>query len=142
MKTGGNNPFKDLLIKMQFSWAFLSKDLRILGTSKKGPVWEFLLWKNIIRRDYFCNKCQYNIIFGKIDIYVPLPPAYIREVWDNSKANAENIKKAIYSFNWNKVFENLSTNAKVELLNETLEIIFQIKKLSATTVTLRGWMIT
>ena len=96
-----------------------------MGTSNKGPVWEFLLWKNIIRRDYFCNKCQRNIIFDKIDICVPLPPAYVREVWDYSKANAENIKKAICSFNWNKAFENLSTDAKVELLNETLLNIFR-----------------
>ena len=71
------------------------------------------------------EKCNHNIIFGKIDIRVPLPPAYVREVWDYSKANAENIKKAISSFNWNKAFENLSIDAKVELLNETLLNIFR-----------------
>ena len=38
-----NKPFKDLLIKFQFSRAVLSKDLRILDTLTKGPVWEFLL---------------------------------------------------------------------------------------------------
>ena len=92
------------------------------------------------------EKGHHNIIFGKFDICVPLPPAYVREVWDYSKANAENIKKAISSFNWNKAFENLSIDAKVELLNETLLNIFRNyipnKKLSATTVSLRGWMIT
>ena len=66
------------------------------------------------------EKCHCNIVFGKIDIRVPLPPVYLHEVWDYSKANAENIKKAISSFNWNKAFENLSIDAKVELLNETL----------------------
>ena len=71
------------------------------------------------------EKCHHNIIFGKIDIRVPLPPAYVHEVWDYSKANAENIKKAISSFNWNKAFENLSIDAKVELLNETLLNIFR-----------------
>ena len=71
------------------------------------------------------EKCHHNIIFGKIDIRVPLPPPYVREVWDYSKANAENIKKAISSFNWNKAFENLSIDAKVELLNETLLNIFR-----------------
>ena len=88
------------------------------------------------------EKCHHNIIFGKIEISVPLPPAYVREVWDYSKANAENIKKAISSFNWNKAFENLSIDAKVELLNETFLNIFRNyipnKKLSATTVSLRG----
>ena len=71
------------------------------------------------------EKCHHNIIFGKTDIHVPLLPAYVREVWDYSKANAENIKKVISSFNWNKTFENLSIDAKVELLNETLLNIFR-----------------
>ena len=39
----------------------------------------------------------------------PLPPIYIREVWDYKKANIENIKKAL---------ENLSIDEKVELLNK------------------------
>ena len=71
------------------------------------------------------EKWHNNIIFGKIDICVPLPPAYVREAWDYTKANAENIKKAISSFNWNKAFENLSIDAKVELLNEILINIFR-----------------
>ena len=66
------------------------------------------------------EKCHHNIIFGKTDIRVPLPPAYICKVWDYSKANAKNIKKAISSFNWNKAFEILSIDAKVELLNKIL----------------------
>ena len=88
------------------------------------------------------EKCHHNIIIGKIDIHVSVPPAYVREVWDCSKANAENIKKTISNFNWNKAFENFSIDAKVELLNETLLNIFRNyipnKKLSVTTVSLRG----
>ena len=53
LKTEANNPFKYLLIKMQFSRAVSPKDLRILDTLKKGPVWEFLHFKNIILRDFF-----------------------------------------------------------------------------------------
>ena len=34
-------------------------------------------------------------------------------------------KKGISSFNWKKAFENLSIDAKVELLNETLLNIFR-----------------
>ena len=44
---------------------------------------------------------------------------------ETRKANAENIKKAISSFNWNKAFENYSTDAIVELLNENLLNIFK-----------------
>ena len=71
------------------------------------------------------KKCHHNIIHGKIDIRVPLPPVYVREVWDYNKANLENIKKAVSNFNWNRAFENLSVDEKVELLNETLLNIFR-----------------
>ena len=43
LKIEGNDSCKDLLIKIQFSRAVLSKDCRILDTLNKGPVWEFLL---------------------------------------------------------------------------------------------------
>ena len=36
----------------------------------------------------------------------------------------ENIKKAISNFDWNKAFENLSRDGKVDFLNETLLNIF------------------
>ena len=62
------------------------------------------------------DKCHHNIIYGKINIRVPLPPTYVREVWDYEKANIENIKKAISNFDWNKTFENLSVDRKVEFL--------------------------
>ena len=42
LKIEGNNPFKDLLIKLQFSRAVLSKDF-FLDILNEGPVWEFLL---------------------------------------------------------------------------------------------------
>ena len=66
------------------------------------------------------GKCHHNAIYGKANICLPLPL-----VWDYSKANIENIKKAISSFNRNKTCENLSLDGKVELLNETLLNIFR-----------------
>ena len=71
------------------------------------------------------DKCHHNIIYGKINIRVPLPPTYVREVWDYKKANIENTKKAISKFDGNKAFENLSVEEKVELLNKTLLNIFR-----------------
>ena len=59
------------------------------------------------------------------DIRVPLPPAYARKTWDQGKVNTKYIKKAISSFNWNKAFENLLVDAKVETLNEILLNIFR-----------------
>ena len=70
------------------------------------------------------KKCHHNIIHSKINIRVPLPRVYVREVWDYNKEHAENIKKAVSNFNWNKALENLSVDEKVEDLNEPLLNIF------------------
>ena len=82
------------------------------------------------------EKCHHNIIYGKINIRVPLLPTYVREFWDNEKANIEHIKKAISNFDWNKAFENLSVDEKVDFLHKTLLNIFRNsipnKKLNVT----------
>ena len=49
----------------------------------------------------------------------------MQNVWDYDKANIENIKKAISNFYWNKAFENLSVDEKVDFLNKTLLNIFR-----------------
>ena len=71
------------------------------------------------------DKCHHNIVYCRINICVPLPPIYVREVWDYEKANIENINKAISNFDWNKAFENLSVDEKVYFLNKTLLNIFR-----------------
>ena len=71
------------------------------------------------------DKCHHNIIYGKTDIRVPLPPKYVREVWDYSKADVQNIKKSIKDFNWGKTLESLSIDSKIDLLNETFLNIFR-----------------
>ena len=53
------------------------------------------------------DKCHHNI-YGKINIHVPLPPTYMREVWDYEKTNIKNIKKIISNFDWNKSFLKIS----------------------------------
>ena len=70
------------------------------------------------------DKCHHNIIYGKIDIRVPLQPKYVREVWDYSKADVQNIKKSIKDFNWGKTLESIPIDSKVDLLSETLLNIF------------------
>ena len=71
------------------------------------------------------EKCHHNIIYGKNNIRILLPPVYIRKVWDYSKTNIENINKVISNFNWTKAFENISVDEKVELLNEALLNIYR-----------------
>ena len=50
------------------------------------------------------DKCHHDIIYGKINIGVNLPPIYVREVWDYGRTNVETSKKAKSNFNWNKPF--------------------------------------
>ena len=69
--------------------------------------------------------CHHNIILGKVNFGVPLPLVYIREVWNYSQANVENVKYVMSNFNWSKAFENLSVEGKVKQLNETLLNIFR-----------------
>ena len=73
----------------------------------------------------FFNKCHLNIIFARLRYSTVPCTVYIREVWNYSQANVENIKYAISNFNWSKAFENLSVDGKVKHLNETLLIIFR-----------------
>ena len=52
------------------------------------------------------ENCYQNIIFGKINIRIPLPPSYVCEMWDYSSAHAKNIQKAVPNFDWEKTLEN------------------------------------
>ena len=65
-------------------------------------------------------KCHHNIIYGKINIRVLLPPTYVQEIWDYEKANIDNIKKTMSNFDWDKAFEYLSVDEKVDFLNKIL----------------------
>ena len=44
------------------------------------------------------HKCHHNIIYGKLNFDIPLPPPYYRKIWDYKKANTEAIKRDISVF--------------------------------------------
>ena len=69
--------------------------------------------------------CHHNLIFGKINAKILVPPAYSRDAWDYKNENTEGIQQSISRFNWKKAFENLSFNEKVNFLNATLLNIFR-----------------
>ena len=58
-------------------------------------------------------------------IYYLWQDKHSHQSWNYSKADVQNIQKAILGFNWRKVFESLSVDSKVDLLNETLLNIFR-----------------
>ena len=70
------------------------------------------------------DKCHNNIIYGKLNFDLPLPPPYYRKTWDFKKANTEAIQRAISVFNWDMTFQKKDINEKIQILNETLLNIF------------------
>ena len=50
------------------------------------------------------EKCHHNIVYGKIDFKIPIPPPYMREVWVYKNASAESIQRSISSIDWDFLF--------------------------------------
>ena len=68
------------------------------------------------------EKCHHNIVYGKIDFKIPIPPPYIKENCKN--ASSECIQRSISSINWEFLFWGKSINKKVDIVNECLKNIF------------------
>ena len=70
------------------------------------------------------DKCHHNIIFGKVNLKIPLPSPYTREVWNYEKANVEGIQRSISGVDWDYLFQGTTVYKKVEIVNETVQNIF------------------
>ena len=70
------------------------------------------------------EKCYHNLIYGKINFNIPLPPPYIREVWNYKNAKVENIQQSVSANDWNFIFQGKTVNQKVNILNEFLLNVF------------------
>ena len=70
------------------------------------------------------EKCHHNLIYGKINLNVPLPPPYIREVWEYKNAKVENIQRSVSGIDWNFILQGKTVNQKVNILNECLLNLF------------------
>ena len=70
------------------------------------------------------EKCHHNIMYGKIDFKIPIPPPYMRDVWDYKNASAECIQCSVSSIDWDFLFWGKSINKKVDILNQCLKNIF------------------
>ena len=53
------------------------------------------------------DKCHNDIIYGKINIIVPVPTIYVREFWNYRKANVENIKNKYLTLTGIKLLKTL-----------------------------------
>ena len=70
------------------------------------------------------EKFHHNLIYGKINFNAPLPPPYIREVWDYKNAKVENIQQSVSGNDWNFIFQGKPVNQKVNIFNECLLKVF------------------
>ena len=70
------------------------------------------------------EKCHHNLIYSIIDFKVPLPPRYLREVWDYKNANVNHIQSAVSNIDWEFSFHGANVNKKVDILNECLKNIY------------------
>ena len=64
-------------------------------------------------------------ILASISIFhTPPPPSYQRLVWDYKEADSKNIRKALDSVNWERLFDQKAINAQVTAFNETILNVF------------------
>ena len=83
-------------------------------TSKPNLITKFGIEKSL-----HTDSCHHSIVFGKMNINVPLPLPYTSEVCDDNKADRKYIHRSIKTCNWAKLFINLTTKGRMELLSNT-----------------------
>ena len=67
-----------------------------------------------------CCSFHHDIIYGKINFRVPLPPPCFRAIWDYKNNNTSFVQHAIENFNWQYTFESKTINEKVQVFSEVL----------------------
>ena len=63
------------------------------------------------------EKFHHNIVYGEIDFKIPIPPPYMREVWDYKNASAKSIQRSISSIDWDFLLWVKSISKQVDILN-------------------------
>ena len=66
------------------------------------------------------DKYHHNIIYGSLNLNIPLTPPYYREVWDYKNIDPVCIQRAISLVNWNDVFSNETADEIVKSLNNII----------------------
>ena len=54
------------------------------------------------------EKCRHDLIFGKINFNIHVPPPFYRDIWVYKSANVEMIQTSIIDFNWKRTFSSNS----------------------------------
>ena len=69
--------------------------------------------------------CHHQIIHSSFNLNISYPPPYQRLIWDYKKTDSKNIRKALDSVNWERLFDQKDINAQVVALNETILNVFR-----------------
>ena len=59
-----------------------SSCIDLIFTSNPNLITEFVIEKSL-----YAASCHHSIVFGKMNLNVPVPPPHTREVWDYNKAD-------------------------------------------------------
>ena len=62
------------------------------------------------------SKKKFNIIYGSLNLNIPLPPPCYSKVWDYKNKDPVCIQREISLVNWNDVFSNKSADEKQNFL--------------------------
>ena len=63
--------------------------------------------------------CKHQVIFGKLNLHIPPPPAFFRKIWHYNKANETGIKHAMSNFDWETSLANHDPSWQASFSNKT-----------------------
>ena len=69
--------------------------------------------------------CHHQIVHSSFNLNIYYPPPYQRLIWDYNKADASNIRKALDSVNWERLFSGYNIKEQLATFNEVLLNIFR-----------------
>ena len=64
------------------------------------------------------------MIFARINLNIPFPPAYSRKIWDFSNANIDYIKRSLLSVDWTGILTNLNVTDQANFLTNSILNVF------------------
>ena len=65
------------------------------------------------------TKSYHQIIFAKFNLEILYLPPHFRDIWHYQATNTDLIRRAIYMFDWGRVFINNDVNEKVFIVKKT-----------------------
>ena len=66
------------------------------------------------------TQCHHNIIYAKIDFASKLPKPSKQRLWDYKNADVGNIRKSLFTMNWERNIFHKNPNKHVEFLTESI----------------------